>query len=183
MKYATLFLFVLTASFLRGQQRIPAVEELLSRMTVEEKIGQLNLLTPGGGAVTGAVVSTDVEAKIKAGQEYTINETRLGIPLFIGSDVIHGYKTTFPIPLGLASSWDMALYGAAEGECDYATVEAEVAILSLPSGIQLQTALSHSVTDGPFFQTMLQSAGPRASGAGTQVPAVRHHLPLLHYHY
>ena len=45
MKYATLFLFVLTASFLRGQQPIPAVEELLSRMTVEEKIGQLNLLT------------------------------------------------------------------------------------------------------------------------------------------
>ncbi|WP_420458535.1 beta-glucosidase BglX [Neolewinella sp.] len=126
MKYATLFLFVLTASLLRGQQPIPEVEELLSRMTVEEKIGQLNLLTPGGGAVTGAVVSTDVEAKIKAGQvgglfglagpdrirtaqEYAINETRLGIPLFIGSDVIHGYKTTFPIPLGLASSWDMAL--------------------------------------------------------------------------
>ena len=126
MKYAILFLFVLTASFLRGQQRIPAVEELLSRMTVEEKIGQLNLLTPGGGAVTGAVVSNDVETKIKAGQVgglfglagpdrirtaqgYAINETRLGIPLFIGSDVIHGYKTTFPIPLGLASSWDMAL--------------------------------------------------------------------------
>ena len=126
MKYVTLFLFVLTTSFLRGQQRIPAVEELLDRMTVEEKIGQLNLLTPGGGAVTGAVVSTDVETKIKAGQvgglfglagpdrirtaqEYAINETRLGIPLFIGSDVIHGYKTTFPIPLGLASSWDMAL--------------------------------------------------------------------------
>ena len=126
MKYATLFLFALTASFLRGQQPIPEVEALLDRMTIEEKIGQLNLLTPGGGAVTGAVVSTDVETKIKAGQvgglfglagpdrirtaqEYAINETRLGIPLFIGSDVIHGYKTTFPIPLGLASSWDMAL--------------------------------------------------------------------------
>ena len=122
----TFYLLLFTTSFLQAQQRIPAVEELLSRMTIEEKIGQLNLLTPGGGIATGAVVSSNVEDKIKAGQvgglfglagpdrirtaqEYAINETRLGIPLFIGSDVIHGYKTTFPIPLGLASSWDMAL--------------------------------------------------------------------------
>lgn len=113
-------------SVLNAQERIPEVEELLSKMTLEEKIGQLNLLTPGGGVATGSVVSEDVEAKIKAGnvggvfgvsspekvrqaQEIAVKFSRLGIPLLIGSDIIHGYKTTYPIPLGLSSSWDMEL--------------------------------------------------------------------------
>ncbi|MDT7829369.1 beta-glucosidase BglX [Pricia sp. S334] len=110
----------------QSQSPIPEVESLLEQMTVEEKIGQLNLLTPGGGIATGSVVSENVEAKIKAGevggifgvtgpdkvrkaQEIAVNSSRLKIPLLIGSDVIHGYKTTFPIPLGSASSWDMDL--------------------------------------------------------------------------
>lgn len=105
---------------------IPQVEELLQKMTLDEKIGQLNLLTPGGGIATGSVVSKNVEAKIKAGQvgglfgisgpekmrkaqDLAIQNTRLKIPLLFGSDVIHGYKTTFPIPLGLSCSWDMEL--------------------------------------------------------------------------
>lgn len=109
-----------------AQQLIPEVEALLQKMTIEEKIGQLNLLTPGGGVATGEVVSKNVEAKIKAGQvgglfgvagpdkvrvaqELAVKESRLGIPLLIGSDVIHGYKTTYPIPLGLSASWDMDL--------------------------------------------------------------------------
>jgi len=94
-------------------------------MTVEEKIGQLNLVT-GGEAVTGSVVSTGVETKIKAGQiggifsmsspskiraaqELAVKHSRLGIPIIFGMDVIHGYKTMFPIPLGLAATWDMDL--------------------------------------------------------------------------
>ena len=102
------------------------IDSLLNLMTLEEKIGQLNLLTPGGGVATGEVVSKDVKGKIKAGnvgglfgvtspehvrqaQEIAVKESRLGIPLLIGSDVIHGYKTTSPIPLGTASSWDMEL--------------------------------------------------------------------------
>lgn len=109
-----------------SSEPIPQVEALLAEMTLEEKIGQLNLLTPGGGVATGAVVSQDVEEKIRAGlvggifgvsgpadirkaQEIAVNHSRLGIPLLIGSDVIHGYKTTFPIPLGLSASWDMEL--------------------------------------------------------------------------
>lgn len=113
-------------SALQAQEKIPHVEELLAKMTLEEKIGQLNLLTPGGGVATGSVVSEDVEAKIKAGnvggvfgvsspervrqaQELAVKNSRLGIPLLIGSDVIHGYKTTYPIPLGLSASWDMEL--------------------------------------------------------------------------
>ena len=98
---------------------------LMDKMTVEEKIGQLNLVT-GGEAVTGSVVSTGVEAKIKAGQiggifsmsspakiraaqELAVKQSRLGIPIIFGMDVIHGYKTMFPIPLGLAATWDMGL--------------------------------------------------------------------------
>ncbi|MEL4307513.1 beta-glucosidase BglX [Joostella sp. CR20] len=115
-----------TALTAQSKQQIPEVEALLKKMTLEEKIGQLNLLTPGGGVATGAVVSENVEAKIKAGnvgglfgvaspekmkmaQDIAVKNTRLGIPLLFGSDIIHGYKTTFPIPLGLSSSWDMEL--------------------------------------------------------------------------
>ncbi len=119
-------LFFIGFSGLQAQERIPQVEALLEKMTLEEKIGQLNLLTPGGGVATGSVVSEDVETKIRAGevggifgvsspdrvrqaQELAVKNSRLGIPLLIGSDVIHGYKSTVPIPLGLSSSWDMEL--------------------------------------------------------------------------
>lgn len=102
------------------------VNELMGEMTIEEKIGQLNLITPGGGIPTGSVVSTGVEENIKAGkvggifgvsgpdkvrqaQKLAVEESRLGIPMLFGSDVIHGYKTTFPIPLGLSGSWDLDL--------------------------------------------------------------------------
>lgn len=102
------------------------ISDLMSQMTVQEKIGQLNLVTPGGGILTGSVVSTDVEEKVKAGkvggifgiygpeylrqaQQMAVEESRLGIPMIFGADVIHGYKTTFPIPLGISASWDMEL--------------------------------------------------------------------------
>ncbi|SDQ63968.1 beta-glucosidase BglX [Flagellimonas zhangzhouensis] len=128
MHYKKLLLACLALSFwgVHAQKRVPEVEALLNKMTLEEKIGQLNLLTPGGGVATGEVVSKDVESKIKNGQvgglfgvtgpdkvriaqEIAVKESRLGIPLLIGSDVIHGYKTTYPIPLGLSASWDMDL--------------------------------------------------------------------------
>ncbi len=100
------------------------INTLMSKMTIDEKIGQLNLVT-GGEATTGAAVSTDVEAKIAKGnvggifsmttpskirktQEIAM-KSRLKIPLIFGQDVIHGYKTTFPIPLALAASWDLPL--------------------------------------------------------------------------
>jgi beta-glucosidase len=90
------------------------ISTLMSKMTVEEKIGQLNLITPGWGIPTGSVVSTDVEGKIKTGkvgglfgvigadkvkqaQDLVMTHSRLKIPLMFGSDVIHGHKTTFPI--------------------------------------------------------------------------------------
>ncbi|WP_290708342.1 beta-glucosidase BglX [Flavihumibacter sp. CACIAM 22H1] len=96
---------------------------LMAKMTVQEKIGQLNLVV-GGEATTGSVVSTGVEEKIKQGkvggifsvsspqrirriQELAVQQSRLKIPIIFGMDVIHGYRTIFPIPLGLAASWDM----------------------------------------------------------------------------
>src|SRR5688572_13767860 len=82
------------------------ISNLMKQMTLDEKIGQLNLVTPGGGIATGAVVRIGVE-KIKVAQAFAVNQSRLKIPLIFGSDIIHGYKTIFPIPLGLSCSWDM----------------------------------------------------------------------------
>ena len=100
------------------------VSNLMQKMTPEEKIGQLNLVSVGFD-VTGPVVSKDVDANIKKGlvggvlntytpvaarklQALAIKESRLHIPLLLGYDVIHGHRTIFPVPLGLAATWDLA---------------------------------------------------------------------------
>lgn len=113
------------------------IDSLLSEMTLEEKIGQLNLVSIGFD-VTGPVVSENVEEKIKRGlvggvfntytpqavrklQEMAVTQTRLGIPLLFGFDVIHGHRTIFPIPLGLSASWDLE---AIERSARIAAIEA-----------------------------------------------------------
>lgn len=101
------------------------VDALMKKMTLEEKIGQLNL--PGSGdIVTGQAGNSDIAkkisegkvgglfniksvAKIKEVQKLAVEKSRLKIPLIFGMDVIHGYETVFPIPLGLSCSWDMNL--------------------------------------------------------------------------
>jgi beta-glucosidase len=101
------------------------IDSLMNLMTLEEKIGQLNL--PSAGAfVTGSVESSDIAKKIEKGmvgglfniksvanikemQKIAVEKTRLKIPLIFGMDVIHGYESVFPIPLGLSCSWDMKL--------------------------------------------------------------------------
>ena len=112
-------------SFAQGDYTSKA-KALMAKMTLEEKIGQLNLVTPGGGVLTGAVVSSDVEAKIKKGevgglfgietpekvrkaQDLAVKQSRMHIPLIFGMDVIHGHKTIYPIPLGLSASWDLEM--------------------------------------------------------------------------
>lgn len=112
----------------QDQQMNSFIDDLMKKMTLDEKIGQLNLVT-AGEAITGSVVSTDVETKIKNGQiggifsmsgpgkirriqELAVKHTRLKIPIIFGMDVIHGYRTAFPIPLALAASWDMPLIEA-----------------------------------------------------------------------
>ena len=101
------------------------VDSVLQLMTLEEKIGQLNL--PSAGAfVTGSVESSDIAKKIENGmvgglfniksvanikemQKLAVEKSRLKIPLIFGMDVIHGYESVFPIPLGLSCSWDLKL--------------------------------------------------------------------------
>ncbi|OAB29823.1 beta-glucosidase [Flavobacterium fryxellicola] len=105
--------------------RTEFVSDLLSKMTLEEKIGQLNLPTSGDittGAASSSNVAKNIEEgkvgglfniksvqKIKEVQKIAVEKSRLKIPLLFGMDVIHGYETTFPIPLGLSSTWDMKL--------------------------------------------------------------------------
>ncbi len=101
------------------------IDALMRKMTLEEKIGQLNL--PGSGdIVTGQAGSSNIAKKIEEGkvgglfniksvakikdvQKLAVEKSRLKIPLLFGMDVIHGYETVFPIPLGLSCSWDMNL--------------------------------------------------------------------------
>lgn len=99
------------------------IDALMKKMTVEEKIGQLNLPVTGE-ITTGQAKSSDVAKKIEQGlvgglfnlkgvakirdvQKLAVENSRLGIPLLFGMDVIHGYETIFPIPLGLSCTWDM----------------------------------------------------------------------------
>ena len=120
------------------------VEQLLSKMTLEEKIGQMNQYN-GFWDVTGPTPSTGAAAKkyehlrkgfvgsmlnvrgvedVKAVQKIAVEETRLGIPLIIGFDVIHGYKTLSPIPLAEAASWDLE---AIKKSAEIAALEASAA--------------------------------------------------------
>lgn len=100
------------------------VSDLMSRMTLQEKIGQLNLQV-AGDITTGQAQDTQVAGLIKSGgmggvfnlkgvdkikalQKVAVEQSRLGIPLLVGMDVIHGYETIFPIPFALSCSWDMS---------------------------------------------------------------------------
>lgn len=101
------------------------ITDLMSKMTLDEKIGQLNL--PGSGdIVTGQASNSDIGKKIKDGlvgglfnikslskirdvQKVAVEQSRLKIPLIFGMDVIHGYQTAFPIPLAMSCTWDMSL--------------------------------------------------------------------------
>ena len=118
--------FIIAGSIQAQDAKMDAfINNLMSKMTIDEKIGQLNLVTPGG-AVTGSVVSKDVDDKIREGmvgglfgitgpdkvrqaQDIAVKDSRLHIPLIFGLDVIHGHRTMFPIPLGLSCSWDTEL--------------------------------------------------------------------------
>jgi len=101
------------------------INQLMAKMTLEEKLGQLNLPS-SGDFVTGAAASSDIAKKIEAGkvgglfniksvakikevQKLAVEKSRLKIPLMFGMDVIHGYETVFPIPLGMSATWDMPL--------------------------------------------------------------------------
>ena len=144
------------------------VKDLLSRMTVPEKAGQLNQLN--GGAFTGPALNDAGQAEkakmVKDGRvgsllnvvgvadtrsiQQTAMQTRLGIPLIFGYDVIHGYKTIFPIPLAEACSWDLM---AIEKNSSIAAKEAAAA------GIHWTFAPMCDVSNDPRWGRVMEGAG------------------------
>lgn len=117
------------------------IDDLMSRMTVAEKAGQITLVTYDRSFMTGETQSKGVAKKIADGkvggvfnvrtledkiniQKLAVEQTRLGIPLMFGLDVVHGYRTIWPIPLALSCSWDMDLIErTARAAADEATSE------------------------------------------------------------
>ena len=150
-----------------------AVEErvikLLDKMTLEEKIGQLTLYTTDWGS-TGPTIREGYKNDIRSGacgnlfnshtvgfvrelQQIAVEETRLKIPLLFGFDVIHGYKTIFPIPLGEAASWDME---AVERSARVAAIEATAA------GLNWTYAPMVDISRDPRWGRVMEGAGEDA---------------------
>ncbi|MCL9770058.1 beta-glucosidase BglX [Flavobacterium sp. HXWNR69] len=142
------------------------VDELIKKMTLDEKIGQLNQYS-GDNTVTGPItINPNKQNEIKSGQlgsmlnilgvKYTRQyqelamQSRLKIPLLFGQDVVHGYKTTFPIPLAEAASWDL---NAIELSARIAAVEASA------SGIHWTFAPMVDISRDPRWGRVMEGAG------------------------
>ncbi|NUY80441.1 glycoside hydrolase family 3 C-terminal domain-containing protein [Flavobacterium sp. MAH-1] len=166
-KRISLLFLLLSVSGISQQKSIDQkINELLAKMTLEEKVGQLNQYT-GDNTVTGPLtINPNKKEEIKAGKigsmlnilgsEYTRQyqelamQSRLKIPLLFGLDVIHGYKTTFPIPLAEAASWDMA---AIELSARVAARE------SAASGIHWTFAPMVDIARDPRWGRVMEGAG------------------------
>jgi len=141
------------------------VEDLLRQMTLAEKVGQMNQVESGGdhavvhlrhaiqdGHIGSVLNQVDVEI-VNELQRIAENESRLGIPLLIGRDVIHGFKTVMPIPLGQAASWDPDLVR------DCARVAAREAARS---GVNWTFAPMIDITRDPRWGRIAESLGEDA---------------------
>ncbi len=142
------------------------ISDLMGRMTLEEKLGQINL-PPSDDIVTGQPQNSNIGAMVAAGQaggtfnikggekirelqRLAVEKSRLGIPLIIGMDVIHGYETVFPIPLALSCSWDMV---AIERSARIAAIE------SSASGIGWTFSPMVDISRDPRWGRMSEGAG------------------------
>lgn len=134
LQFLLVSLFAVCSVFGQNAKMDAFINQLMGKMTLEEKLGQLNLSSGSVGAILaggGGMVDEVRKGQIGATGAYSFKtakdietasqESRLKIPVLIGVDVIHGYKTGFPIPLGLASSWDL---GMIEKSARIAAVEA-----------------------------------------------------------
>lgn len=168
LKKTTVFVFFLSFFIGFSQQKTidQRVEELLKKMTLEEKIGQLNQYTNDANPTGPLVVNPNKQNEIKSGllgsmlnvngaertrkyQELAM-QSRLKVPLLFGLDVIHGYKTTFPIPLAEAASWDLQ---AIELGARIAAVEAAA------SGIHWTFAPMVDIGRDPRWGRVMEGAG------------------------
>lgn len=168
MKKLLTVLFLVTGFIGFAQQKSidQRVEELMEKMTLEEKIGQLNQYT-GDNTVTGPLtINPNKQQEIKEGKigsmlnvigwKYTRQyqelamQSRLKIPLLFGLDVIHGHKTTFPLPLAEAASWDLK---AMELSARIAATEAAA------SGIHWTFAPMVDISRDPRWGRVMEGAG------------------------
>ncbi|KIQ18043.1 beta-glucosidase [Flavobacterium sp. MEB061] len=168
MKKLTTFALLMVSFFAAAQQETidQKVNALLRKMTIEEKIGQLNQYTGDNSATGPITINPNKQAEIKAGligsmlnvvgTKYTRQyqelamQSRLKIPLLFGQDVIHGYKTTFPIPLAEAASWDLQ---AIELAARVAATEASA------SGIHWTFAPMVDIGRDPRWGRVMEGAG------------------------
>jgi beta-glucosidase len=178
MKKTIIYFLVAISLHANAQTKLPyqnaslpieqRVKDLLSRMTVEEKAGQLNQLN--GGAFTGPATTdagqNEKAKKVKDGRvgsllnvvgvadtraiQQTAMQSRLGIPLIFGYDVIHGYKTIFPIPLAEACSWDLK---GIEKNSSIAAKEASAA------GLHWTFAPMCDITNDPRWGRIMEGIG------------------------
>jgi beta-glucosidase len=181
MKYivSTVLFLVFSISFSQSKSIDLRVEALLKKMTLEEKIGQLNQYTDDWNITGPLIVNPNKEADIKAGmlgsmlnvngvertrkyQELAM-QSRLKIPLLFGFDVIHGYKTTFPIPLAEAASWDLS---AMELSARIAAIEAAA------SGIHWTFAPMVDISRDPRWGRVMEGAG-EDTYLGTKIATAR----------
>ena len=156
------------------------VERLIAAMTVEEKIGQLNLETADWAPERQLHLTPDADARLRAGgigglfnmhdrafaermQTIAVKETRLGIPLLLGYDVVHGYRTIFPLPIGQAASFDLNAIEEAER---IAAAEA------LADGVNLTFAPMLDISRDPRWGRSAEGAG-ESSWWGAEVAKAR----------
>ena len=171
-RFALIFsLFLVFNLSLNAQQSIDnKVAELLSKMTLEEKIGQMNQYngfwnftgpSPQGGdakvkydhlrkGLVGSMLNVRGVKDVRSVQKIAVDESRLGIPLIFGFDLIHGYKTVFPIPLAEAASWDL---GAIELSAQLSAKEASAA------GINWTFAPMVDITRDARWGRVMEGAG------------------------
>jgi len=175
IRLALLFLLIAAPTF--ASER---VERLIAAMTIEEKIGQLNLETADWAPERQLYLTPEADARLRAGgigglfnmhdrafaermQMIAVWETRLGIPLFLGYDVVHGYRTIFPLPIGQAAGFDLEAIEQAER---MAAKEA------LADGVNLTFAPMLDISRDPRWGRSAEGAG-ESSWWGEQVAAAR----------
>lgn len=189
MKRANILVVFLTLLVLNGsaQTKKPVsaadakmntfISNLMAKMTVDEKIGQLNLPS-SGDITTGQANSSDISKKIRDGQvgglfnikgvdkikavqKIAVENSRMKIPLLFGMDVIHGYNTVFPIPLGMSCVWDMA---AVQKSARVAAIEASA------SGINWTFSPMVDISRDPRWGRISEGSGEDAY-LGSQIAA------------
>ena len=202
-----LLLFAAFQSFSQSQKSADVdanVEELIKKMTVEEKVGQLNFIV-GETIITGPTMHTaesrQFDEQIRKGtitglfnvhgaaytarlQKIAVEESRLRIPLLFGADIIHGFKTVTPIPLGEAASWDLPLI---EASARMSADEATSAGISLNFAPMVDIAqdprwgrISEGAGEDPFLGSLIAAArvkgyqGTDLSLANTMAACVKH---------